>query len=325
MVSSWVHPLRARLSDPSRCPSTPKSTSCADARNTPTGTLGRGPILTFHSLCILPSSLGAPPVQFSHCASGAQTPPPLPGGPGHFLCAPSQPLSQGFPQPPGNRRLLLPSAWRAQHHQPVRQTPAFRCSPPGVRRLSAHSYPQPLSIPVSPRRRLLDCSRCCRHRRPVAAAAAREGASQREREGGGGSPLPSARPLLSLLSGPLPYAPLPPRTAPAPSSPPAPPGQPQGATRARPRVTRATGRASSNLQWLFWACPDWVFPGDLGVLEPALESLEPRPHPGSGLQPLVLPPVREEPAPQSHAGSRARLGLTPGGEETPWGWGQRAW
>lgn len=26
-------------------------------------------------------------------------------------------------------------------------------------------------------------------------------------------------------------------------------------------------QASSNLHWLFWACPDWVFPRDLGVLE----------------------------------------------------------
>lgn len=66
-----------------------------------TGTLGRGPTLTFQSPCNLPSSPGAPPVQLSHCAPGAQTPPPLPGGPGLLLGAPSRPLSQGFPRPRG--------------------------------------------------------------------------------------------------------------------------------------------------------------------------------------------------------------------------------
>lgn len=31
-------------------------------------------------------------------------------------------------------------------------------------------------------------------------------------------------------------------------------------------------QASSNLQGLFWACADWVFPRDSGVLERALHS-----------------------------------------------------
>lgn len=228
-----------------------------------TGTLGRGPILTFHSLCVLPSSPGAPPVQYSHCASGAQRPRPSLGRLGSSLRAPSQPLSQGFPRPRGKEEAPPPPIGVAR--------PAPPPSPPGARipvqpsrrppSVRAQSYPQPLSIPVSPRRRPPDCPRGCCSRRPVAAAAAREGASQRAQEGGGGSPLPSARPLLSLLSGPLPYALLPPRTAPAPRSPPAPPGQPEGATRARPRVTRATGRVTTRATSLplptraSWGCP----------------------------------------------------------------------
>lgn len=221
------------------------------------GSLGRGPVRTSHSLCVLPSSRGAPPVQHSHCASGAQRPRPAPPRPGHLgssLRAPSQPLAQGFPRPRGKEEAPPPRIGVARP-APAPGPPGARIPvqpsrrPPSVR---AQSCPQPRSIPVSPRRRPPDCSRGCRHRRPAAAAAAREGASPRA-EGGGGAPLPSARPL--------PYAPLPPRTAPAPRSPPAPPGQPEGATRARPRVTRATGRVTTRATSLplptraSWGCP----------------------------------------------------------------------
>lgn len=52
----------------------------------------------------------------------------------------------GIPSPPGDRRRLLPLAWRAQHHPSVHQAPAFRYSLPGVRGLSVHSYPQLQSV-----------------------------------------------------------------------------------------------------------------------------------------------------------------------------------
>jgi len=52
----------------------------------------------------------------------------------------------GIPSPPGDRRRLLPLAWRAQHHPSVHQAPAFRYSLPGVRCLSVHSYPQLQSV-----------------------------------------------------------------------------------------------------------------------------------------------------------------------------------
>lgn len=144
--------------------------------------------------------------------------------------SPRDSLTPAGPAPP------LPLAWPAQHHQPVRQAPACLCSPLGARRLSVRvSHPRPQSIPVSPRRRPPDCSRCCRHRCVAAAAAGRERVSERAREGGGGFPLlsgphPSPTRRRRQRTPPPPLARLPPLlTGREPCVPgPALPGQPAG-------------------------------------------------------------------------------------------------
>lgn len=55
--------------------------------------------------------------------------------------------------------------------------------PSGVCRLSVYSYPQPQSIPVLPRRRPPDCTRCCCHYRRRCSSRS-PGGSESAREGG---------------------------------------------------------------------------------------------------------------------------------------------
>lgn len=169
----------------------------------------------------------------------------------------------GIPSPPGCPWcFLFPLAWRAQHHQPVSQAPAFPCSP-----LASAVCPSTPTRSLSPSPSYLDAglqtaSAAAATTAAVAAAAALEGASQRAREGGRrrvSPPLRLSPPLPLLRSPPLRSAAA--HTAPAHRTPPAPPGQPKGATRARPRVTQATGGGTTRASSLplptriSWGCP----------------------------------------------------------------------
>lgn len=173
--------------------------------------LGEDPIRAFHSLCVLPPFRGRPAgALFLLRVWGADAPAP-PWGTWASPLSPFPAPLPGIPLPPGDRHRLLPLAWRAQHHEPeFARRPHSRTALPASAVCPSTSSPQPQPIPVSPRRRPPDCSRCCRrhrHRRrrrgcssrsPGGSKSAREGG----KEGGGGSPLPSAR--LSLPSSQVP-------------------------------------------------------------------------------------------------------------------------
>lgn len=214
--------------------------------HTPTGRLGRGPILTFHSR-ILPY-LGASGCGFlvaclgRRCSRSSQR---VLGISSEPLLSPSprDPLVPGVPPAPPSIGLARPAP---PAKRPCARIPV-QCSPPRPLQ-SVHSYPQPQSIRLTstPASRLLPLPPL---QQPQPG---RERVSERAREGGGGSPLRSAHPLLSgrsalpLLSRPLPCAQLCCRTrCPRPSRP------AQGSHACQARVTQATGwgttRASSLL------------------------------------------------------------------------------
>lgn len=116
------------------------------------------------------------------------------------------------------------SHWRgvARTTETVGRGAHIPMQPSGTCRLSVHSYPQPRSVPVSPRRRSPDCSRCCCHHHGLCCSSRSPGGSESAqeggREGGGGSPLallfPSSQvpspTLCSLAYLPPPVARLPP-------------------------------------------------------------------------------------------------------------------
>nr|XP_051703537.1 nascent polypeptide-associated complex subunit alpha, muscle-specific form [Oryctolagus cuniculus] len=219
-------PPGLRLGPPTRMPSTPKSASCPG-----TWTLrqadGRG--ADTHSTASASSPPRAPRrCWFSCCAFQAATPPPRPGVPRLPPHNPFLASLLGTPSPSVGRHLL--PRWRGAPGiaGPARQAPAFPCKLPGAGRLSVHSYPA--ASVLSPAH--LDAGLRAAPAAPLPPLQqpqpGREQVSERGREATGlpSSLLPFARPLSS---GPLPYAPVPPRAAPAPRTPPAPPGQPKGA------------------------------------------------------------------------------------------------
>lgn len=167
----------------------------------------------------------------------------------------------GIPSTPGC--FLFPLAWRAQHHQPVSRRPHSHAALrrlPSVRLLlpAASVHPRLTSTPASRLHPLLlPLPPPLQQPQPW-----RERVSARGREGGRrrvSPPLCLSPPLPLLRSPPLRSAAA--HTAPAPRTPPAPPGQPKGASRARPRVTQATCGGTTRASSLplptriSWGCP----------------------------------------------------------------------
>lgn len=166
----------------------------------------------------------------------------------------------GIPSTPGC--FLFPLAWRAQHHQPVSRRPHSHAALrrlPSVRLLlpAASVHPRLTSTPASRLHPLLlPLPPPLQQPQPW-----RERVSARGREGGGGSPLRSACPLLSLFSGPLPYA-LQPRTLPPPLARlqplPASPREPRVPGPALPRQPAGGTTRASSLPLptrISWGCP----------------------------------------------------------------------